>query len=159
MPWGYASLTSGAKNLPSGVSHMDVQDEGQDGQASDGLENVGEGQPQESEAEPGSQTQDPLYVQKRLKQQKRAHEREIRELHQRMNDMQSMGNGQQPPQGQPPQQPQMPMNNYSQQMGMQPPGVGINDVVHQAVSEALSRRDMAERQARDAESKQHISNR
>jgi hypothetical protein len=86
---------------------------------------------------------DPLYVQKRLKQQKRAHEREIRELHARMNEMQS---GLQ--------------SNQSTAMSGSPnpsPGGGINDAIHQAVSFALNHRDMEERKAKEAQGQAHIA--
>lgn len=127
---------------------------GQDGQAGEALDGVGvpDGQPQE-EAADGSQSQDPLYVQKRLKQQKRAHEREIRELHQRINDMQSMGNAQQQQ-----QQPAM-QNPYANQMGMQqqaPQMGGMDEQIRQVVSATLAHKEMEERRAREAESKQHL---
>jgi hypothetical protein len=126
---------------------MEAQDSGQDDQASDVLENVGaqgEEQPQESEAEPSGQTQDPLYVQKRLKQQKRAHEREIRELHARMNEMQSRGNAQ-------PDHSQA-SNPYNRQ---QLPS-DIDEQIHKAVSYTLAQKDMEERKAKEAESKAHL---
>jgi len=130
---------------------MEAQDSAQDGQASEVLDSVGASeseQPQESEAESDGHTQDPLYVQKRLKQQKRAHEREIRDLHQRINDMQSMGHAQQPDQSQ-------AYNPYTGSPGQQAPA-GIDEQIHKAVSYALQHKDMQERHAKEAESKAHL---
>lgn len=88
---------------------------------------------------------DPLYVQKRLKQQKRAHEREIRELHARMAEMQS----------------QMQPNQFNDQqmspndaMGNQG---GVDDAIHKAVSYALRHKEEEERKAKDMKSQQHIA--
>ncbi len=86
---------------------------------------------------------DPLYVQKRLKQQRRAHEREIRELQARMDQMQSQL---QPNQYQAPS-PYEPMGNQG----------GVDDAIHKAVGYALQQRDMEERKAREAQAQQHIA--
>jgi len=85
-------------------------------------------------------TGESLAIQKRLKQAKRAHEREIRELHARIADMQSQL---QPNQQQPQQNP------YD--------GNGVDDAIHKAVSFALQHRDMEERKAKEAESQHHIA--
>jgi len=107
-----------------GVPKDAMNDEGQE---SGGNENTGE----------------TLAVQKRIKQLKRAHEREMREMQSRMDEMQS--------QSQPNQ-----MNN--QQMNPDEAGDGgINDAIHKAVSFALQHRDMEEKKAKDHESKQHIA--
>ena len=86
---------------------------------------------------------DSLAVQKRLKQMRRAHDREIRELHARMADMQS--------QSQP--------NNMQQQYSPQeaPQGGGMDDAIHKAVSYALQQRELEERKAKNMESQQHIA--
>ena len=86
-----------------------------------------------------------LAVQKRIKQLKRAHEREMREMQARMAEMQSQ---QQPNQQYPSQQdPNDAMGNQG----------GIDDAIHKAVSFALQHRDMEERKAKDAQSQQHIA--
>jgi len=95
------------------------------------------------ESEGGSNANDPLYVQKRLKQQKRAHEREMREMQQKIAEMQS----------------QMQPNQYNNpQMSPNEAGDGgIDDAIHKAVSYALQHRDMEERKAKDMQSQQHIA--
>jgi hypothetical protein len=85
---------------------------------------------------------DTLSVQRRLKQIRRAHEREIRELHARMADMQSQS------------QPNQMQNQYSPQDTQQG---GMDDAIHKAVSYALQHRDMEERKAKDMQSQQHIA--
>lgn len=93
---------------------------------------------------------DPLYVQKRLKQQRRAHEREIRELQARMDQMQSQL---QPNQYQAPSPYDSgnPMQQQPQQSS------GNMDMIQQAVGYALQQRDMEERKAREAQAQQHIA--
>lgn len=88
---------------------------------------------------------DPLYVQKRLKQQKRAHDREIREMQARIESMQNSG-------GNP--------NNYNSNMAnpndySASPG-SVDEQIHKAVSYALGYRDREERKAKEAQSAQHI---
>jgi hypothetical protein len=88
---------------------------------------------------------DPLYVQKRLKQQRRAHEREIRELQARMDHMQSQL---QPNQSAQPQQgPYAPGNQNA----------GNMDMIQQAVGYALQQKEMEERKASEAQAQQHIA--
>jgi hypothetical protein len=86
---------------------------------------------------------DPLYVQKRLKQQKRSHDREIRELHARMAEMQSQ---------------LQPNQSMQPQQGPYEAGTngGIDDAIHKAVSYALQHKEMEERKARENVQKQHI---
>lgn len=99
------------------------------------------------EAEGGSEqqgSQDPLYVQKRLKQQKRAHEREIRELHARLNEMQSHRM---------PEQSQQANSYYNQPHGM---SGGVDEQIHKAVSYALGLKDQEERKAKEAQSMAHV---
>lgn len=106
-------------------------------------ESVNEGE--ESEAPKGEGNRgDALYVQKRLKQQKRQHEREIRELHARIAEMQSQPN-------------QSNMNqqmNPNEAMGSQG---GVDDAIHKAVSYALQHKEMEERKAKEMQSQQHIA--
>ncbi len=111
------------------------------------------GEPKEAEGQIGeghdenqSGGNDPLYVQKRLKQQKRAHEREIRELHSRINEMQ---------QGQRfPEQSQQANSYYDQPHNM---SGGVDEQIHKAVSYALQHKEMQERKAREAEHQAHIN--
>jgi len=86
-----------------------------------------------------SNTSDPLYVQKRLKQQKRAHDREMREMHARMAELQSQIS---------PQNPQsFDANPYTS--GGNPHGV--DETISKAVSFALAQRDQEERKAKQAQ--------
>ena len=133
---------------------MEVQDsnqvqDGQDGEVMESLgmpEQAADEVPESHDAVGHETTNDPLYVQKRLKQQKRAHEREIRDLHARMADMQSrIGDGQ-------PEQSQE-MNLY----GAAPQQGGVSDQIHQAVSYALQQKDMMERKAKEAQGAAHVS--
>ncbi len=100
-----------------------------------------------------SNKDDPLYVQKRLKRERRAHEREIRELQARMDQMQSQL---QPNQAmQQAQGPQDAMGNpMGNQMGNQG---GMDDAIHKAVSYALQHKEMEERRARESEAQHHIA--
>jgi len=86
---------------------------------------------------------DSLAVQKRLKQMKRAHDREMREMQSRMEQMQSQ------------LQPNQMQQQYSPQEA--PQGGGMDDAIHKAVSYALQQREMEERKARDMQSQQHIA--
>lgn len=86
---------------------------------------------------------DSLAVQKRLKQMRRAHEREIRELQARMMQMQSQTQPNQMQQG---YSPQEAGNNG-----------GMDDAIHKAVSYALQQKEMEERKAKEAEAQHHIA--
>lgn len=137
--------------MPSGVNMDSAQEmSGNDKEiATEVMDSLGESQDkgddvQDSEHE---NTGDPLYVQKRLKQQKRAHDREMREMQARMAEMQS--------QMQPKQDQNYNANPYAQS-GQNNPG-SADETIHKAVSLALQQRDMEERKARDAQSAQHIS--
>jgi hypothetical protein len=96
---------------------------------------------QEAEGE-GNRGDASLAVQKRLKQMKRSHEREIRELQDRMYQMQSQS------------QPNQMQQQYSPQEAQQG---GMDDAIHKAVSYALQQRELEERKARDVQSQQHIA--
>jgi len=105
-----------------------------------------EGMHHESEGSEGESNKgDPLYVQKRLKQQRRAHDREIRELQSRIENMQSQLQ---------PNQQQQQQSPYDGMGNQQPP---VEDAIHKAVGYALQQRDMEERRARDAQAQQHIA--
>lgn len=134
---------------------MDAQDmsnQDQDGLAGEVMESVGEPPESSEEAneaqEPGGSegSHDPLYVQKRLKQQKRAHDREMREMHARMADMQSRLPTQ--------QSHDQAMNPYNQP-GQPGPG-SVEEHIHKAVSYALNHRDMEERRALEAQQAAHV---
>lgn len=85
--------------------------------------------------------QDPLYVQKRLKQQSRKHEREMREMQAQIAAMQ---------QGFSP-------SAQSSQLQDQPTGpLGVEDQIQKAVQYALNHREMQERKQREAESAAHV---
>ena len=135
---------------------MEVQDESvpvQDGLADQAMDSVGvsEDQPHESgEAEAeggeGSHSKESLAVQKRLKAQRRAHEREVRELHARIGDLESrMG---QPMQNQ--QDQSMNPNGTPEQGG------NVDETIQKAVSFALRQREMEERKVRDAQEAAHV---
>jgi hypothetical protein len=94
----------------------------------------------------GSQkNDDPLYVQKRLKQQKRAHNREKSELLERIKQLESSIPNM--------QSQNQSMNTYSpdNQIG------GIDEQIHKAVSYALQHKEMEERKAKQAEQAAHVN--
>jgi hypothetical protein len=119
--------------------------------AGDVMESMGE--PQESGENvdqshdgTGGTNNDPLYIQKRMKQQKRAHEREIRELHGKIAAMSSQNNPNQ--------------NSYTGQPTVEsyvpPEGDNIAEHVHKAVSYALRHKEMEESKAKNAERMAHV---
>ncbi len=118
----------------------------QEGLAGDVMDSLGEtteavqeGQPSEDQSQSES---DPLFVQKRLKQQKRAHDREMREMREQLMRMQSS-------QQQSPQYPET--GSYDQpEMG------GEDERIHRAVSYALQHKEMEERKAHEAQQMQHV---
>jgi len=135
---------------------MEVQDESvpvQDELADQAMESVGMSgdQPHESEAageesSEGSPSKESLAVQKRLKAQKRAHERELRELHARIGDLESrIGQPMQP-------QPDQSMNPY----GAPEMGGNVDETIQKAVSYALRQKEMEERKVRDAQEAAHV---
>lgn len=90
-------------------------------------------------------TDDPLFVQKRLKQQKRAHDREMREMQARMAELQAQVS---------PSQHNMAANQY----GYQNENSGHPDeTIQKAVSFALQQRDLEERKAKDAHAQAEIA--
>lgn len=135
---------------------MEVQDEpgqpqeGVEGQAGDGA-GVPYGEADataEQEGEGGSegrQSNETLAVQKRLKSQRRAHEREVRELHARIGDLESRI-------GQPAQEQQPgTADPYGQ-----PNGGSVDETIQKAVGYALRQREVEERKARDAQQAAHV---
>jgi hypothetical protein len=134
---------------------MEVHDESnqvQDGLADQAMNSLGveESSPEakvdgheESDSSEGKSSNESLAVQKRLKAQKRAHEREVRELHARIGDLESRMT--QPTQYSPDQS----MNPYA---GQQP----VDETIHKAVSYALQQKEMEERRAHEAQNAAHI---
>lgn len=91
---------------------------------------------------------DPLYVQKRLKQQRRSHDREMREMQARIAELQSQIS---------PQNPQSFDANPYATPGSHNPG-GVDETISKAVSFALQQKEMEERKAKAAEQAASISN-
>lgn len=129
----------------SGNDKDDLAQEVADGLGTNEVEEPNESQ----EASQGQPSGDPLYVQKRLKQQKRAHDREIREMQARMAEMQA----QLAPQGNP---QSFDANPNIAPGGYQQPG-NMDETIQRAVSVALQHRDMEERKAKDREAAAHIA--
>lgn len=134
---------------------MEAEGQVQDGQAGEVMESMGipEGESQsdvsaeespKEEAE-GTHSNATLAVQKRLKAQRRAHEREVRDLHARISEMESRMI--QPDTGQNDQ----PISPYT---AGQP---DIDSAIHKAVSVALQHKEMAERKAHEAEQQAHVN--
>lgn len=100
----------------------------------------------ESPAEKASneQSSESLSVQKRLKAQKRAHDRELRGMQARIEQLQSQLGGN--PNNQ---------NNYSNDSYDGDNG-GVDEQIHKAVSYALQHKEMQERQAKQAEQQAHV---
>lgn len=109
------------------------------------LENVGMPKEKANEVEElheqeGHESHDPLYIQKRLKQQKRAHDREIRDLHARIEAMQNA------------QPSNMEASPYDEGV----PAGNVDEQIHKAVSFALQHKDREERKAKEAEAAAHV---
>lgn len=98
----------------------------------------------DSEESEGSHSNDSLSVQKRLKAQRRAHDRQTRELHQRIGELESR-------MAQPNQASNQSGNPYDGHENG-----GVDETIHKAVSYALQQKDMEERKARDAQSQAHV---
>ncbi len=84
-----------------------------------------------------------LAVQKRLKAQKRAHEREVRDLHARIGDLES-------------RMTQPNMNSPTNVNPYNAPQGGVDDTIHRAVSLALQHKELEERKAREAQNMAHV---
>lgn len=120
---------------------LNQDQDGLEGQVLEGLE---EPAIEANASESGKTESDPLYIQKRLKRQERAHERETHELRSMVAELQSRMSEQ--------TNNMQPSNNpYS---GSQEPG--MDEHIHRAVSFALNHRDMKERQAKEAEAAMHV---
>lgn len=130
-------------------ARSDSENQGQEDLAGENLEGSAESPKEENhDSEPESHG-DPLYVQKRLKQQQRAHERQMRELRSEMQAMREHNSNSAHPTG-----GNQPTNPYM------PPGAapeGVSEDIHKAVSYALNHRDMEERKAKEAASQKHVA--
>jgi hypothetical protein len=134
---------------------MDAAQEGlspEDNGSLQGEENASQGMPADEmqqgegqEASEGQNTNDPLFVQKRLKQQKRAHEREIRALHAKIEAMQSNG-----PKDE--HYPDQSINPYEA-----PQGGDMAEHIHRAVNQVLAHKEMQEQKVKQAQEAQHIN--
>jgi hypothetical protein len=110
-------------------------------------ESISESHGENQEGHEGNtNTSDPLYVQKRLKQQKRAHDREMREVQARMAELHSQLSSQNPQ--------RFEANPYAETVSPQ----GTDETISKAVSFALAQRDQEERKAKAAEQAANISN-
>lgn len=127
---------------------QEVPNQDQDGLEGSVNESLGMGDeaPQESEEIPseGTRSNETLAVQKRLKSQRRAHERETRELHARIGELEAR-------MSQPNATHDQTGNPYST-----PQGSDIEGHIHKAVAMALQHKEMEERKARDAQSQAHV---
>lgn len=139
---------------------MEAQDQSsqeQDTLAGDVMDSLGEPEGSaesiDTSHEPsgGQGANDPLYVQKRLKQQKRAHDRELRALHAKIETM---------------QQSNQPTNNQNMSQPMNPydPNANANanvsgnmaEHIHNAVNSVLQHKEMEERKVKEAERQAHV---
>ncbi len=133
----------------------EVNDQVQDELANDVNESLGmtdgnsegaESESQENQGSEGSHANATLAVQKRLKAQRRAHEREIRELHSRIGELESRN------MTTPNTSHEQAANSYT------PPENGsIDEHIHKAVSFALHHKEMEERKAHEAKNVAHVN--
>lgn len=112
----------------------------------DGSENASmEAEPQEERQEQEGRSKESLAVQKRLKAQKRAHEREVRDLHARIGELENRMS-----------QPMHSSQNQAMDHYSAPEGGNIDEHIHKAVSYALQHKENEERKAREAQSMAHV---
>lgn len=130
---------------------MEVQEnlnQVQDGLADSVMNSIGveESNPDEGQEEndhrDGSHSKESLSVQKRLKSQKRSHDREVRELNSRIIELESRMT-----------QPNYSSNDQHQNSYQSPEGGSVEDHIHKAVSYALQHKEMEERKAHEAKHK------
>lgn len=93
------------------------------------------------------QSRETLAVQKRLKSQKRAHERELRELHAKIGDLESRMSSHQP------------SHEASMPMAPSSGNESVDEYVQRAVSHVLQQKDAETRRAQEAQNAQHIQGR
>lgn len=129
---------------------MDVQDQldqNQDGSDDSVIESAGmqaedaqpEGEAPSDSSNPEDHSRETLAVQKRLKAQKRAHEREMREMQARIAEMENRLAAQGPKQDQ-------ELNPFGA-----PASGNVDETIQKAVSYALRQKEMEERKAREAQ--------
>lgn len=121
------------------------------------VENGGVGPGDAEEAGVSDDTQglatedDPISVKKRLGMQAKKHQREIRQLHERLSQMQSMMGGDSA-------NPQQAYNTnpYPSPGQPNPPGMNEEEKIQHAVRMALGMKDHEQRQAQEAERAAHV---
>lgn len=135
---------------------QNLSSQDQDGLAGDVNESLGmsdetqdtgempEGQSESKDSE-GSQSQKTLSVQKRLKAQRRTHEREVRELHARIGDLESRMT-----------QPNNSTSNQTVNPYNAPQGNDVDESIRKAVNYALQHKEMEERKVHDAQQAAHV---
>lgn len=96
----------------------------------------------------GSDSNDPLYVQKRLKQQQRSHKREMEQMRSEMQALKESNSG-----AASPTNSNVPINPYVPPASADP----IEQHIHRAVSAALNHKEMEQRNQQEAASKQHVA--
>lgn len=124
----------------------------EDGHAGEVMESIGETQDAAHDADAESQKQPEkrmspfeLEVKKRLKQKDREHEREIRDLHAKLDSMHSQMSNTKPSQA-----PSIPYDSQSNT------GMGIDEHIQKAVTFALNHREVEEAKAKNAQQMQHV---
>lgn len=131
------------------MEDQSLSSQDQDGLAGEVMESLGSSEQHDSSQEAheeseGKQNDATLSVQKRLKSQRRAHEREVRELHARIGDLES----------------RMTQPNMSHDQAVNPynssQGGNIEDHIHKAVNIALQHKEMEERKAHEAQLAAHV---
>lgn len=137
--------SSGDMEGSSNTENVEAQ-EGQPESAENAEESV------EQDESSDNSASDPLYIQKRLKQQKRVHDREMREMQQRMAEMQAQQQMQQQSQ----QSPNMEGGYYGGQDQQPQQGAGMDETIQRAVGFALQQRDLEERKAKEAEAQAEL---
>jgi len=134
-----------SENL-SGESGEDIVDGG-----------VGPGDAEEQGVHEGSEEgfqdqDDPAWVKKRLGMQAKKHQREMRNVHDRLAQMQSMIQG-----GDNAQHMNHNTNPYPSPGQPNPPSMNEDERIHHAVRMALGMKEHEERQAKEAEHHSHVS--
>lgn len=136
--------------MPSGDDMDSAQEVSNDKElATEVMESLGEpteavSEMNESEDAQRGESKDPLYVQKRLKQQSRKHEREIRAMQQRLDEALAA------------------QHNSNDRYGNANPYEesghtgNVDEQIHKAVSYALQAKEREERAAKEAEARAHV---
>ena len=149
----FVESSSGAKDLPSGVNMeaQNLSNQDQDGLGSEVMDSMGmpkevaEGETQEAQGD-GSESL-PEGVKDRLWRQDRKHQREMRNMRSQLENLQSQMSS----------QPTMQNNEQAHSYDNQAQPGSVEEQIHKAVGYALQHKEMQERQAKDAESRQHVA--